>query len=288
MRFTYFRRTRCMLALSLAALFVISGCSDDDNPAGNNPQDQHHLHAVGVRLIHDSDTLVTADGTNVTGEIEIHEGDTLGPCLVWFLDPDSGWYHPAEHADHHLQIDVTASNIVQAILGETITGADPWSCSFIGLEHGETTVRVKILHVDHPDYTSPLLPVHVHEKHANAAGLALISGTDTLVIVNGSQVTGSLTIPIGASGALIHVWFMDPDSEWFQPGVHHGEPSLGVAVADTLLLTVLVGDEIAGNNDPWIFQAAGSAVGATTIQITIVHEDHADYTSPQIPVTITG
>ncbi len=154
-----------VLPFSFLLLFAV-GCSDDDNPAGGDPSDEGHMRAVGVMLIHGTDTLVTADGTVVTGEIHVHAGDTLGPCAVWFLDPDSGWYHPVEEHttldhDHELLIEAENAAFVNVILGEEVTGGDPWSAYFAGLQEGTTAIRVKILHMDHPDYTSPQLPISV-------------------------------------------------------------------------------------------------------------------------------
>lgn len=159
-RVSHFRYALAFLAL---LLWLAAGCSDDDNPAGDTNED--HLHAAGVMLIHGTDTLVTAEGTVVTGSVSVTAGDTLGPCEVWFFDPDSGWYHPEEEPsldhDHELLIDVEDETIVSVILGEEVAGADPWSAFFAGRQSGATVMRVKIMHLDHPDYTSPELPVLV-------------------------------------------------------------------------------------------------------------------------------
>lgn len=296
-----FNKFRLVTPLLLAcfALFVISGCSDDDNPAGSDPTDTDHLRAVGVMLIEGTDTLVTADGTAVSGEIHIHHEESVGPCMVWFLDPDSGWYHPTEEAtssldhDHELAIELTDPSIASVELGEEIHGADPWSVSFTGLLEGETSFRVKIIHVDHPDYTSPLLPLHVAEEHFAAVGVMLVQATDTLVTVNGSQISGQFPVLLDMESSLTEVWFLDPDGDWVRPeeghedGLDHEGLELAIEVENSAMITIILGEDIPGNEDHWSFSATGDAVGTTNIRILAMHADHSDYTSPWIPAEVT-
>jgi hypothetical protein len=295
----YKLRLPALILSTCFALFLISGCSDDDNPAGGEPSDEDHLRAVGVMLTSGSDTLVIADGTVVTGEVEVLHEASVGPCVVWFLDPDSGWYHPLEEAssslddNHTLTIEITDPSVASATLGADVSGGDPWSVTFNGLLAGVTSLRVKIVHNDHPDYTSPLLPLHVEEEHFAAVGVMLIQGADTLFIVNGSQITGQFSAPLNAESPLTEVWFLDPDGDWIRPAGGHEDgldeegTALAVEVENTGMITITLGVNIPGNEDAWSFTATGEEIGTTRIRILAVHEDHPDYTSPWIPAVVT-
>jgi hypothetical protein len=158
------------LPLLLIVLLPL-GCSEDDNPAGEDDSDHGHLEAVGVQLRLGSDVLVEADGTDVGGGLQLAVGDTSAWYEVWFLNPDSGtWMHPeadpdqdhgAEEEEYHLQVELE-STVAEVLHGEDVPDqADPWTVRFIALEQGQATFRVTTLHGEHSDYVSPALPLSV-------------------------------------------------------------------------------------------------------------------------------
>lgn len=282
-----FSNTRLALLFLLASAFVffISCSDDDDNPVNNSTSP--HLEAVGAMLIYDTDTLVTVNGTSVEGELEVHEGDTLGPINVLFLHPDGYWYDPSElssenETSHLLVVDEYDADITNAIIGTALSGNnDPWAFGVVGVEAGETTARVKIFHIDHPDYVSPLIDIHVEHahEHSSAVGCKLVMNDSTYVTVDGTTITGELHVHEGHSPT-VTVWFLDPDGDWFQPHADDGF-LLDVTVDDTGVLSAVVDTE-----NPWNFTATGVEEGETSLTTAIIHGNHADYTSPAIPVHV--
>lgn len=149
------------LSAAFAGLLFIGGCGDaDDNPATHH---HNHLEAVGTRLIHESDTLCTVDGTAVSGGLALTAGDTLQPIQVWFLDEDGDWLQPdSDDTDHALDIQVADTSVAKIVLGRNLAAPHTaWSIAAVGRAAGTTSVRMIVIHEDHPDYTSPEIPVTV-------------------------------------------------------------------------------------------------------------------------------
>lgn len=270
--------TRRFALVLVAFVLVFAGCSEDDNPAGSNDEEENHLEAVGVRVLDaDGTVLVEADGTEVSGEIHIHEGESTDFLTVLFLDPDTGdWYDPedreGEHEEgeeHHHELVVTATDgeIVSATMADDIPdAATEWGFVLDGLEHGETTIRVQIYHEDHPDYTSPQLPVHVeHEEDITTVGVALVMEGNDLVVVNGSSTTGQLTVAAGGTLGPVEVFWLDPDGERIQPD----DPDFVLAVESD-------GESIATATlgEGWQFTVNGGTAGTTTFHVGIEHDGH--------------
>lgn len=163
--------TRPFAVVLMLGLLFVAGCSEDDNPADSSGE-ENHLEAVGVRIL-DGDGMVVAeaDGTELTGSITLGEG-LASFYSVHFLDPDSGeWFDPEEreggHEEgeehtHELVVTATSTDIALITMGEDLTDAPTeWGFQLTAGSVGETTIRVEIYHEDHPDYSSPLIPVVV-------------------------------------------------------------------------------------------------------------------------------
>lgn len=170
MRSLFFMSIKVLVAGLL--LFTMAGCSDDGNPADSG-ENENHLESVGVRILDTDSTVVAeADGTDVSGSITLSNGAVSAFYTVHFLDPDSGeWYDPeereAEHVEgeehsHELVATLTDDALATVTMGEEIADAPThWGFQLEGVATGETTFRVEIYHEDHPDYTSPLIPLVV-------------------------------------------------------------------------------------------------------------------------------
>jgi hypothetical protein len=268
---------------ALVFAFLAAGCGDDDNPVNSDPGT--HLEAIGAMLILGTDTLVTVNGTQVSGELEVHEGDTLAPIEIRFLNPDdNSWYDPTGlgSASHSLHLEEYSTDVANMLIGSAMPGVtDPWEFGILGVEAGTTSARIKIYHLDHPDYTSPLIPIRVEHEHENAVGCKLVLDGVDVVIADGSNITGSLNLITGTTTGLISVWFLSPDGDWFQP--EEDRYTLGTTIAgSSFTLDTNVGER-------WQFSATGTSVGEGQLQLRLMHEDHADFTSPQLPVnTVNG
>ncbi len=176
MKTTRFSLLAALLPL-FALLLILPACSDDDD----NPVDAgetEHLEAFGVRLLLGETVLVTADGSDVTGTLELTAGVTTDLITVEFLDEDGDWFDPADEDhdheaapaeedhdhEHELALVIADNGVATFTLGEDIDDAPShWSLTLTGVAAGETTLTVKILHEGHDDYVSPEFTVTVVE-----------------------------------------------------------------------------------------------------------------------------
>lgn len=118
------------------------------------------------------------------------------------------------------------------------------------------------------------------EEHQEARGMVITDqNNNTLVTVNASrQVTGSLTVARGAARHL-EVYFVDEDGDRFQLEDGDDEFTLEVDVANPSIAAI---DSHGDHMD-----LEGLAAGTTTAEFKIMHGNHPDYESGNIPITVT-
>lgn len=277
------RFSHLALLVPLLFLFFI-GCSD--NPVDSNDQPLcDHIDADGMIIEHDDDHNHDKDleviahqwEGNVTGEIELEEGETLSEILISFLDADSTRIEvPEDCLDHSLGWTIADTNVVQATMHED----SRWEIDLEPREHGETTIQFKIIHGDHSDFTSLHFDIHVHEhgeEHAEAEGMILRRDGIDLVRVWQGTVAGQLEVAAGGETLPIDVIFLDEDEDEFTP--HGEEHSLDVHVDDDALVSRTM-------TGAWQFTLAGIAEGQTNLDFTILHDGHDDFSAADIPVVI--
>jgi hypothetical protein len=122
-----------------------------------------------------------------------------------------------------------------------------------------------------------------HGEHAEAVGLVISQSGAEIVRYENGTVTGKISVAAGEETPLLSVKFIDEhDSELFTPeGEHH---SLGWTIADESIAEVEKHEE----DGEWMFHIKGKITGNTTIEIKIMHEDHADFVSAPIPIEVTS
>ncbi len=269
---------RLSALLGLVFLFVIAGCSDDDNPVDSHDESEH-FHAVGSKLMLDgTDVIVaeTADSADVVGMIELHEGEEEH-FQAHFLNDEGEWFYPGDdpghHTDHELEVVIGNGDMIEAEV-------DGWEVHLTGMMHGNTWVRLRVKHIDHYGYTSPHLRTHVHESeghHGPPVGMYLRDGEDNVVHVNASgEVTGAIQTPVDGSSPELEVFLYDEAGVEFQPEDDH---SLGIAIED---------ETIAGftSLSLWTFTIDGNAAGETGVVFSILHGDHSHFDSPSVPIVV--
>lgn len=122
-------------------------------------------------------------------------------------------------------------------------------------------------------------PVEPHESHNEAEGLLLKAGSDTLVLVQEAEVKqGKLTVKTGEQTPEISVIFLAPDGDEFTPTEE--ESSLSLEFTDTSIAEAAISQE-------WSFILQGVKAGQTTVEIQLIHGDHADFKTPLIPVEVS-
>jgi len=136
-------------------------------------------------------------------------------------------------------------------------------------------------------------------EHADLEGLVVetSTGTEILRLWEG-EITGSLTLPVGATMSELEIWFLDDDGDEIRPGHddhdhsalarsegddhdHDEEYSMAFMVEDSGVATMAMhGDE------EWAVDLTGVAAGTTTVQFMVMHGDHADFTSLALPIVV--
>lgn len=139
------------LILLISAPFLLAACSD--NPVDHD----HHHEPVGYVLLDGASEIFRS--TNATAS------DTLAITLeatpiytVRFVDEDGDLIEPH---DDETTLDVTVAD--EAIVRLENLDADAWRFSLLGMEAGETTVEVALVHGGHADYRSEPVIVRVSQ-----------------------------------------------------------------------------------------------------------------------------
>lgn len=133
-----------------------SGCSNDDGG------EHEHAEARGLVLRMADSVLVSVDSTIVTGQLSFPADNQYSDHIeVWFISDDEhrDEFRP-DDLDEVLHVTVTDTNIATVLFHADETDQDErWEFHVKGKSAGATTIKVQIFHVDHPDYTSPLIPL---------------------------------------------------------------------------------------------------------------------------------
>ena len=151
---------RSMSALSIFALALfVASCGDDDNPVEPDYHDDH-AEAIGL-IVRDSGTeIVRVESGQVTGDIEVGHGTETALLAVRFIAEDGDLFTPDEDDDFSLGWKIADESIAEV---EHHAEDGAWAFHILGLEEGQTTIRIKINHEGHADFVSPEIEIHVSE-----------------------------------------------------------------------------------------------------------------------------
>lgn len=270
-------RATLLLAAAVGTLLGLSACGED-NPADPGDELCGHFDADGVLLEHDGATLVSQWEGVVEGEVEIGVGATLAISVV-FLDPDSARGTPgAACTDQLLDVEVEDEGVVTATLDAP---EGKWSFHLQGVSAGETTVTVRILHVDHPDFTSLDLPVHVGEEgEVEIDGFRITNGATVLVEQFEGTVEGALELEVAGALGPLQVAFLGADGSVV-------EPEEG-ATLDLVLASSTVARVAQEGLGPYAFTLDAIGAGETTLTLSLLHEGHTDFASLPVPVRVVA
>ena len=123
-------------------------------------------------------------------------------------------------------------------------------------------------------------PVTPHEEHNEAEGMVLkVNGANIVVVKEGKVESGKVTVKTGESTAEITSRFLHHDGDEFIPDEEGS--SLALEIADATIATAAV---VSGKE--WEFKVSGLKAGTTTMVVKLMHNDHADFTTPAITVEV--
>jgi hypothetical protein len=146
------------ILVSASLILWNTGCSNDDGGV------HEHAEARGLVLKMGLSTVVSVDSTIVTGQLTFPADNQFSDHIeVWFISDDEhrDEFRP-DDLDERLNISVTDTNIATVLFHPDATDQDErWEFHVKGKTAGSTTLKVQIYHIDHPDYTSPLIPLFI-------------------------------------------------------------------------------------------------------------------------------
>ncbi len=121
------------------------------------------------------------------------------------------------------------------------------------------------------------------DEHAEGVGIALVASGQTLVSYeNDDPLVGSLSVALGARTDHINFYLIDEDGDRFIPDEEHH--SLQFGFGDETIAGVYQHE---GEEGGFEFHLDGLKAGQTTLTFTVYHEDHADFVSRPISVSVT-
>jgi hypothetical protein len=273
-------RFRTILAL-LGMALVVTGC-------GKNPVESRgdvvcdHVDADGVRIEHRGVLRIEQWQATVTGEVAIAAGQSLDTVLVRFLAPDSTVLAGDRLAcgDKTLAWEVADTTVLAVA-----PGPDPWSVRLVGRVAGSTTVRFRVVHVDHADFTSLPLPIRVVGASPHVpvgATAALLFQGCSRVASHGYAVPGAygrIVVARGSPSEPIGVQFLNANGAVVSPD------ESGYALAWSFSTPgVVQADTVAGR--PYHLRLEGLAAGRTTLTVRLVWNGGVELTMGPFDVTV--
>jgi len=136
--------SRYIIPIMLAVLFLLTSC---DNPVDS---DDEHAEAEGLVLVDAGDTILTVQNAQVSDTLEVVLDEAVRIYEVIFLDGD-GDQIAEEEFDDDFSLGWTVSN--ESVL--SATQASRWSIEIAGLQADTTALVLQLLHLGHPDFTTP-------------------------------------------------------------------------------------------------------------------------------------
>lgn len=117
------------------------------------------------------------------------------------------------------------------------------------------------------------------DDHEEAEGLVLsLNGADIVTVKEG-KVMGSISVTNNQKTSMIDVLFLDAEGNRFQPSDTLKTLEWSFAASDIA--------EAEQEGERWKIRFKGRAVGQTTFDLRLMHGGHADFITPQIPITVT-
>ena len=144
------------VAVPLAGVaLLMAACTE--NPVDG---DEHGAHAEAEAMLvtmgsdtllhqHEDQGILTKNGITVT------TGEETAPITVQFGDHEDDLFQPAED---HFSLNVTSDD---PEIAEVHTAGNRWEFTLKGKSQGSTSIEVKLMHGDHPDFTGEKIQVNV-------------------------------------------------------------------------------------------------------------------------------
>lgn len=141
---TFIQRT--LLIIGLVSIFAVS-CK--------KAHDHDHMDIAGFRVVLNNEVVAQQNGTTVTGNLSIVQGQASGEMTVEFLDPE-GFILNITDNDFRLQVDPVNTSVLTAQ-----AGSGRWGFRLTGITTGSSTITIKLMHGSHADFESRPVSVNI-------------------------------------------------------------------------------------------------------------------------------
>ncbi len=280
---------RVILIGTVLLAAVAGGCIFDDEKDDPSEPQQDHFEAEGIVLIDSGVRFFHM----FRGEIDTSGGkaDTLvvpvGLSPHWeikFLDENEQEIDPPDDANKSFGWIITDPAVVEIYRHD----GQEWDFHLNGLKVGETAIEFRVMHNDHYDFHTPLIPVSVRNfegTHGPPVGVRLYDEESGDLLASASlesdgEVSGEVLVPHeGETGHIEAVFYDAHNREFFPPVPPH---ALQLVVADDSK----VGFELASAPEHWAFHLTGIAEGETTLKVVILHDGAVGKEFMPIPVHV--
>jgi hypothetical protein len=270
-----------IIAFGIILSALYPGCKEDNIVVP--PAD--HYDAEGMMILNESltDTVyyvfrgVAKPGMDT---LKAPLGSLTPHWKVYFLDDNAQRLNPPTDPDKSFGWDITNPAVVEVFQDP----GDRWDFHLRGLSLGQTTMRFKILHAGHADFTTPFIPVIVDTSiSGDATGIKIIDEDSGELLYRDSSgvITGSLSVAFGDTSDHMVVYFLDKGGNTFQPP--SPPHSLGFEVADENIL----GIDPPGADEPYAFRLIGRNLGNTTMVIQIKVGAEIEFNSNPVQVLVS-
>jgi hypothetical protein len=125
-------------------------------------------------------------------------------------------------------------------------------------------------------------PVNPPEEHFEVVGIVFYSGGVEIASIFQGNTNDTLTVAIGITGELITVKFFDEDMDIIEPPDEE-DISFGWRIVDESILEIVQDD---GREGEFEFRLKGVSPGNTFAEFVILHGNHEDFKSGNVPVRV--
>jgi hypothetical protein len=273
------RRRRGSITLGAVLLAVgLSSCSSE-NPVSSGPDPTcDHVDTDGFFVSRGAVLALQWQG-DVTGSLAVGSGEQLDSYLVTWLRPDSTAVPTSAFCAHEVRWEVADTTIARLhpdagnVMGFHLEGRNA----------GTTTVRIRLWHNDHADFTS--LPIEIVVGASPAPTL----GVKSAVLFKGASriaswdwhvagAFGVLYVPLGETTWPIGVQFLDSLEQAVSPGMGY---SLAWQVSDPSVASLQ-----AEPGSPWDARLQGLGPGSTNVTFTLLRSGLPEFATGSIDVVV--
>ena len=142
-----------------ASILIIAGCGDD-NTQVDPDHGEEHAEALGLIIRNSGEEILRYENGQVSGKIDVGHGKETALLSVRFIAEDGDLFTPDADDGFTLDWEIADAKIAEV---EYHAEDGAWAFHIIGLEEGQTTIKIKLNHEGHADFVSKEIEIHVDE-----------------------------------------------------------------------------------------------------------------------------